>query len=751
MFPIKFTTFPSVKHNRPVSAQFKDLQALQDFFQIRIQPEGQDKKDTPCWCPATFKPGTTRQNENVESISFLVYDVEKTSPMCPEPKSPLETFLAFKNKGLFTILHTTWNHTEEAPRYRVAFLLDKPVSAADFQYAWRYGLSLLVKANVPVDTSCKDEARLYIRAACPPGEAGFSAVFPGKPIKAELAVSSGRKVAADPQAKAKPETQGWTLTPDSDIETENGKHKLSELAVGKHKCACPVEPNASMGSAFLRVYESGKAFVKCTSQNHASHAPQEKWAYEPTAAAKGKRTGGLRSVGNRQELIAACPAEILSYVEKNIVFFAQQGVFYRRHHGAWQITTPMRKETLCDHLLGLFKDDGLGFSHAAALVDHVISRQVYGFDCDSRGGPVTLTSRGMPLLNLYAKPTLKIAAQAGPFPRIDQILEVLTSGDKKAREWLTHWAAALIQRPERRGMVSVLVISSLQGIGKSLFGRILSRIVGEGNTAVVSNRALRDSFNASYVNSLLVLADEVGVAGDKDVGSELKSYITDEEVHCAAPYAPRIKVTNRMTWWMTSNERRPLLVESDDRRFTILSCSTADSSYRKMLSQCFTPEGQFEPSFEQEIANFGRFLLDVKVDFSLVAKPYESVARKQLQAASADSTDAFMGLLKKYGARELIDMYPPEGNVFKYDPQNVAIYDKLVPCETLYGSYRSWCVRFGRKDVRQEPVFRLAVLGTFGIQDIKAHVLGGKKIETYPGGVFIVKPVETNNVVKLEA
>ena len=165
-------------------------------------------------------------------------------------------------------------------------------------------------------------------------------------------------------------------------------------------------------------------------------------------------------------------------------------------------------------------------------------------------------------------------------------------------------------------MVAVLVLSAQQGIGKSLYGRLLSEIIGKGNAVVVSNRALRDNFNSHYVTSLLVLADEVGIEKNAaDIIAEIKACITDDRIHCSAPYAARTTVVNRMTWWMTSNHRRPFLVESDDRRFTILSPSKASQKYRYMLRECFDPKtSKFAPDFYEEIQAFAEELHNMVID-----------------------------------------------------------------------------------------------------------------------------------------
>ena len=318
----------------------------------------------------------------------------------------------------------------------------------------------------------------------------------------------------------------------------------------------------------------------------------------------------------------------------------------------------------------------------------------------------------------------------GAFPRILEMVEVLANGHKPTIRWLLHWSAALIQRPERRGMVACLVISPQQGIGKSMYGNLLKACIGTPNTTVVSTRALRDNFNASYATKLLVLADEVGIrSAHKDIIADLKAYITDERVHCAAPYAPRIEVENRMTWWMTSNEAQPLLIEEDDRRFTVLQCGHADQHYRDMLRGCYSPRtGTYSDPFLKEVAAFSHALHKVQVNYRLIARPMTSPAKRELQGVSLSSAVMYARELQKIGAMGMLSTYSPSDNTV----YTVAPTDNMIPCAALYQSYRTWAERHGMRDNVAEGAFRLGMtkLPGVGVRSITAR---GQHTRVYVG------------------
>lgn len=707
---------------RPSSANVKSVVSLTRMFASPPwRSASSSKKNLPCWSPALYGPGATRKNVNVLAISALVYDYDSPGWSASRMAKHLESL------GCAFAVHTTWSHEDDAPRYRVILFLDRPLKPGEFKAARLSALERIGYTDGVDDL--KDIARHYalpVRRTASPYESYLETSAP--PLCVASLMTNSK------QAGAMSSPQSVQLRQGTPIQCSvNGPSQTVEQVIamgpGKYKCHCPFESGSSFGSAFIRVCKDNRVFVQCTSERH-THEGRQFWLKDD----KGQDLGGEKksrpakhSVIQRKELLEEIPDQHIQHAEGNLSFNFPQGVFYRREKGAWQIQSPLRKETVVNHLIGRL-DAGMDIRHVSALVDHILSRQVYGFDCDSSRGPIIPSNVG-PKLNLYAHPEIEPAK--GDWPRIQQVLEVLCDGNKEAIKWVLHWSASLVQRPERRSMVAVLCLSPQQGIGKSMYGRILAEIIGRKNSSIVSNRSLRDSFNASYVTRLLVLADEVGMSGrDADVIAALKAYITDDRVPCRAPYATRTEIDNRMTWWLTSNERKPLMLEEDDRRFTVLLAGKAEYKYRRMLSGCFNPAlGQYSKSFAEEVRGFAHALHSLQVDYRLTSKPFDSKARRLIQAASRSSLDAFIEEVRRLGPAAVITDYPPSVD-FSRIPE--ALVKRAVPCELLYGSYLTWCLRHGRRDNYQEANLRLAVSELDGVTVERVKV-GGQFFYSYLG------------------
>lgn len=716
VLPWEIALFPGMTSVVPKTAIVKSQVQLDRIF---LRPPVRDptfqKKQLPCWSPAIYNDGDKRGNANVQRVTALVYDFDHTT----EPPEKIAGRLG--QFGVAYGIHTTWSHRASEPRYRVILLLSRPLLPEEYSSAWENGLRL-VGYDAGVDRQARNISRHYaLPVHCDGEEYVCYANWDGRLLNSDKISQAPKTVSTakrgDPN---KPELRlDLTVVLDS-----GGATPVSDVVargVGKYKCACPFQKDASPGSAFVRITKDGRCFLQCTSERH-DHEGNQFWLSQ-------SKSGGFssRSVEDREARLGEVPQTILEYAEVRLAYNALQGVFYRHADGAWQISLPMRKETLQDHLIGLLPK-GCNKHHASALIDHIISRQVYGFDCQPSKDPI-VNRNEIPMLNLYGWPDL--IPVAGSWPTIEKIIDLLCAGDSSAKKWLLHWSASLIQNPERRSMVAVLVLSPQQGIGKSLYGRLLAEIIGKGNAVVVSNRALRDNFNSHYVTSLLVLADEVGIEKNAvDVISEIKASITDDRVHCSAPYAARTTVVNRMTWWMTSNHRRPFLVEADDRRFTILAPGKVVKTYRTMLKECFDPKtSKFAPAFYGEVQAFAEELKSMIVDWDLISRPYNSAIKSELQNASMSSVDAFVFDVLQNGVVATIADYPPPPTYFKISDSAAA---RAVPCETLYGSYREWCQRKGRPDVRSETILRLGVRDVEGVA-IRTARISGKKLDVYVG------------------
>lgn len=117
---------------------------------VREFPDVTDKRALPAWSPARFI-GETRRAIDVVDLSCLVLDLDGGDV----------GVVSNTWSNVLHVLHSTWSHTHEAPRFRLVVPLAKPVPVASWGAAWAWATARTPTA----DLACKDPSRLYFRPA----------------------------------------------------------------------------------------------------------------------------------------------------------------------------------------------------------------------------------------------------------------------------------------------------------------------------------------------------------------------------------------------------------------------------------------------------------------------------------------------------------------------------------------------------------------------------------------------------------
>lgn len=123
------------------------------------------KLDLPAWSPARFAAGSERKSRNVVEISAIVFDYDEGDP---------DEALA-RWAGFVAVVHSTYSHAADAPRFRLVVPLATPVPASLWASAWELASARAVGS----DPACKDPSRLYFRPARPSRDAAHFAKVQG--------------------------------------------------------------------------------------------------------------------------------------------------------------------------------------------------------------------------------------------------------------------------------------------------------------------------------------------------------------------------------------------------------------------------------------------------------------------------------------------------------------------------------------------------------------------------------------------
>jgi len=107
------------------------------------------------------------------------------------------------------------------------------------------------------------------------------------------------------------------------------------------------------------------------------------------------------------------------------------------------------------------------------------------------------------------------------------IKEVISRGNEKIYDFITEWMASVIQRPWKKIHI-VLVVSGLQGAGKSIFWEFFSKIFGiHGLVTPDSDLITHKFYGAELSTKVFVVTNETNFKHSKEANA-LKNQITSE-------------------------------------------------------------------------------------------------------------------------------------------------------------------------------------------------------------------------------
>lgn len=135
-------------------------------------------------------------------------------------------------------------------------------------------------------------------------------------------------------------------------------------------------------------------------------------------------------------------------------------------------------------------------------------------------------------------------------------------------EWVATWAAHMLNRPEERCSQAVMLLTKVQGIGKSLFGDILRDLTGVHGLECSSARMF-DKFNASMEAKTFVMVNELDVKFNAKEG-QLNDLLTEETVSVEPKGKDVFTLANLRRWYLTTNSASPCRLSAGQRRVLVV-------------------------------------------------------------------------------------------------------------------------------------------------------------------------------------
>lgn len=264
------------------------------------------------------------------------------------------------------------------------------------------------------------------------------------------------------------------------------------------------------------------------------------------------------------------------------------------------------------------------------------------------------------------------------------VLEHLCKGEANGRaiyEWCLKWLAFPIQHPGAK-MRTALVFHGPQGVGKNLFFEAVMRIYAHYGR-IVDQAAVEDKFNDWMSGKLFLIADEVVARNELfHLKNKLKGVVTGEWIRINPKNVAAHDERNHVNLVFLSNERQPLVLEKDDRRYVVIWTPGE-------LGEDFYNEVKAEIA-DGGIAALHHYLLHLDLgDFNEHTRPPFTQSKQDLIDISLDSVERFM---RDWASGDIVfnDTTLP-----------------LCPCSSadLYIAYKRWCTSEGVQRPREQATF----------------------------------------------
>ncbi|AMN83919.1 phage integrase [Faustovirus] len=170
---------------------------------------------------------------------------------------------------------------------------------------------------------------------------------------------------------------------------------------------------------------------------------------------------------------------------------------------------------------------------------------------------------------------------------LDHFKAIYAPDDERLFNYLIRWMAWIVQKPNQKTMVC-LVIRSLEGAGKtSWFDWFGKFVLGEGYYLKSIFDKIMGKFNGPLMGKLLTVINEVGNGELYGVHNKFKEMITDETIPIEKKNQDVITVNDFNNYVVCTNDDYPVKITPNDRRYCCIDGNPIFIGNHEYWSMCY--------------------------------------------------------------------------------------------------------------------------------------------------------------------
>lgn len=268
-----------------------------------------------------------------------------------------------------------------------------------------------------------------------------------------------------------------------------------------------------------------------------------------------------------------------------------------------------------------------------------------------------------------------------PVPGDDQLdlimwhlRNIICSGNEEHFYYLLAWLAQIIQQPDKKTGVALVLRSDARGTGKSTISKIMEQILKHHAFRIQDGKHLLGAFNAHLANKLFITIEEAFWAGNPKDAGKLKTMVTESTMVMEGKGRDAISIDSHHRFLMCTNDAWVVPASESERRWFVLDVSEEKKQNKDYFNDLYR-----DIEDERCIGQFFNFLLNYDISsFDLRKAPSTEAMQEQIMLSLPSEANWLMAVLD--------DGYVCDGTLtFHLDePQN-------VPKRAFRDSYLSYC------------------------------------------------------------
>lgn len=295
------------------------------------------------------------------------------------------------------------------------------------------------------------------------------------------------------------------------------------------------------------------------------------------------------------------------------------------------------------------------------------------------------------------------------------LIEKVCGGNEKHATYLFDWFAQLIQEPQRKTGVAI-VLRGKEGAGKSLVLDLFRRILGQSVFVASQPSQVTGQFNGHLEGALVLGVEEGFWAGDKAGEGKLKNLVTASRLSIERKGVDAYDAPNFTRLVIVSNEGWVIPAGSDSRRWFVLDVGDPPASTEER-------QAYFAPIFEEINGRGAQAFLDDMLGREITSDLFKAPATQALLEQRAASLDPMHYWLRKIACDGQTEALDP-------DTREPKLYDLRsgdeVPCSVVIEQIKAECKPYERRAVETRAGRVLSELGV-----VRKQTKSGREIRRY--------------------